>query len=205
MNVLSESPKIYTINNFLSDIECNHFINISKDKMQKALVSGDTTGMISNGRTGKNCWVQHNFDAITKNIAEKISKLVKIPLENAESYQIIYYDLNGEYRQHYDGWLFDNSEKSLRNMKYGGQRLITALVYLNDVESGGGTKFTKLNLEVNSEKGKLLVFENVHAGTNLRHELSEHAGMPVLKGEKWAFNLWFREASREKLYDLKKK
>lgn len=26
-----------------------------------------------------------------------------------------------------------------------------------------------------------------------RHELSEHCGMPVLKGEKYAFNLWFRE------------
>ena len=56
-------------------------------------------------------------------------------------------------------------------MKYGGQRMKTALVYLNDVESGGGTKFTKLNMEVNAEKGKLLVFENVHSGTNKRHEL----------------------------------
>lgn len=204
MNVISESPKIYTIDNFLSNSECEHFINISKDKFQPALVSGDNGGVISNGRTGKNCWIKHNFDEITKNIAEKISNLVKIPLENAESYQIIYYDLNGQYRQHYDGWLFDNSEKSLRNMKYGGQRLMTALVYLNDVESGGGTKFTKQNIEINSEKGKLLIFENVHAGTNLRHELSEHAGMPVIKGEKWAFNLWFREESREKLYDFNK-
>ena len=41
----------------------------------------------------------------------------------------------------------------------------------------------------------------MHAGKNIRHELSEHAGMPVIEGEKWGFNLWFREQSRQKLYD----
>ena len=161
-------------------------------------------GFVSNGRTGQNHWVLHNTDNITKKIGEKIAEQVGIPLENAEAYQVIYYDKTQEYRQHYDGWLFDGSEKSRRNMKYGGQRMKTALVYLNDVEAGGGTKFTKLNLEINAEKGKLLVFENVHSGTNKRHELSEHAGMPVIEGEKWAFNLWFREESRQKLYDYNK-
>jgi hypothetical protein len=85
-------------------------------------------------------------------------------------------------------------------MKYGGQRMKTALVYLNNVDEGGGTRFTKLNKEVNAEKGKLLVFHNVHDGTHNKHELSEHAGMPVIQGEKWAFNLWFREETRKVLY-----
>ena len=204
MEIINNSPKVYIINNFLTDEECEHFINISKDNIKPALVSGDKEGYVSNGRTGQNCWLKHNFDSITKSVANKISEEVGIPIENAEAFQIIYYDKTQEYKQHYDGWLFDGSEKSKRNMKYGGQRMKTALVYLNDVESGGGTKFTKLNMEVNAEKGKLLVFENVHSGTNKRHELSEHAGMPVIEGEKWAFNLWFREESREKLYDYNK-
>ena len=33
----------------------------------------------------------------------------------------------------------DGSEKTLRCMKYGGARIKTALVYLNDVEEGGST------------------------------------------------------------------
>ena len=202
-NLLNNTPKIYTITNFLNDDDCKHFINISRDKIKPALVSGDKQGFVSNGRSGQNHWIIHNTDNITKMIGEKIAQQVGIPLENAEAFQVIYYDKTQEYRQHYDGWLFDGSEKSRRNMKYGGQRMKTALVYLNDVEEGGGTKFTKLNLEVNAEKGKLLVFENVYNGTNKRHELSEHAGMPVIEGEKWAFNLWFREESREKLYNYK--
>ena len=204
MEIINDSPKVYTIDNYLSDEECEHFINISRNHIKQALVSGDKEGFVSNGRSGKNHWLQHNRDNITKKIGEKIAEQVGIPLENAEAYQVIYYDKSEEYRQHYDGWLFDGSEKSRRNMKYGGQRIKTALVYLNDVDEGGGTKFTKLNLEVNAKKGKLLVFENVYSGTNKRHELSEHAGMPVIQGKKWAFNLWFREESRQKLYDYDK-
>ena len=30
--------------------------------------------------------------------------------------------------------------------------------------------------------------------------MAEHAGMPVIKGYKYAFNLWFRECSRNMLY-----
>ena len=193
---ISEDPLVYTINNFITNDECEHMIEISKDKIEPALVSGEKEGFISNGRTGKNCWIKHDHDNITLNIAKKIANEVNIPLVNAESFQVIYYDKTQEYKQHYDGWLFDGSEKSKRNMKAGGQRMLTSLVYLNNVEQGGGTKFTKIDKEVNAEKGKLLIFSNVHKGTNKRHELSEHAGMPVLEGEKWAFNLWFREQDR---------
>ena len=30
--------------------------------------------------------------------------------------------------------------------------------------------------------------------------MSQHAGMPVIKGEKYAFNLWFKECRAKKLY-----
>ena len=201
MEVFSDNPSIYTIDKFITHEECEHMINISRDKIKPALVSGDKKGIISKGKSGQNCWIKHDFDTITKRIAHKISKEVKLPLQNAESFQVIYYDKHQEYRQHFDGWLIDGSEKSRRNMKYGGQRLLTALVYLNNVEKGGGTRFTKLNIDVQAESGKILVFRNVHESSNRRHELSEHAGMPVLEGEKWAFNLWFREANTKRIYN----
>ena len=78
--------------------------------------------------------------------------------------------------------------------------MATALCYLNDVEEGGGTRLTKANVDISAKKGKLLVFWNVQENTNIRHYLAEHAGMPVIKGYKYAFNLWFRECSRNMLY-----
>ncbi len=64
------------------------------------------------------------------------------------------------------------------------------------MKKGGHTEFPKLNISVPPEKGKLLVFHNCNAGTDVRHQLSLHAGRPVEEGEKWAFNLWFRAEKR---------
>jgi hypothetical protein len=133
-------------------------------------------------------------------VAKSIAEQVNIPLENAEKFQIIHYDENQEYRNHYDSWEHDGSEKTLRNMKYGGARMRTALVYLNNVEEGGGTRMSKLNITIEPREGRLLVFDNVYPGTNKKHLLSEHAGTPVIRGEKYAFNLWFRECNRSMLY-----
>ena len=200
MKIICSDPSIYTIDNFLSPSDCKYFIDISKKKLKRALVSGDNKGYVSDGRTGQNCWLKHNTDEKILNIGQKISSHLDIPLENAEAFQVIYYDKDQEYRKHYDGWDLDGSVKSRRNMKYGGQRIKTAFVYLNTVQKGGGTKFTKLNLEIEPVIGKLLVFSNVYSKSNKRHHLSEHAGLPVIEGEKWAFNLWFREESRLVLY-----
>lgn len=199
-NVVNKSPLVATYNNILTDEECEHFIAISKDKLQRALVSENNGGVTSNGRTGSNTWISHDHDEITYNVGKRIAKIINMPLECAEKYQLIYYGPNEEYRKHYDGWEHDGSEKSLRCIKYGGQRLRTALCYLNNVEKGGGTKMTKLNITVNAEKGKLLVFDNTYENSNIKHPLSEHAGLPVEEGEKYAFNLWFRECSRSILY-----
>lgn len=90
-------------------------------------------------------------------------------------------------------------KKQRRNMKYGGQRLLTALVYLNDVEEGGGTNFPKKNIVVKPTIGSMLVFNNCIGNTNQKDMNSLHGGMPVIKGEKWAFNLWFREVPMSKI------
>ena len=193
---LSDEPKVFVIDNFITNEECEHFINISKPNLMQALVSNDKTGFVSQGRTGKNYWIPHSVDKVTKEVGERIAKQVGVPLNTSEQYQVIYYGKTEEYRQHYDSWEHDGSEKSKRCMRYGGQRMYTALCYLNDVEEGGHTRFTKLNIKVEAKKGRLLIFHNVYEGSNKKHFLSEHAGMPVLKGEKWAFNLWFREKPR---------
>lgn len=200
LQVLYNEPKIYIIDNFITEDECNHMINISKNSMENSLVSDGKSGVLSSGRTSKNAWIKHDFDEITKRIGTKIANQVNMPLENAEAFQVIYYGVGCEYRNHYDSWDHDGSEKTLRCMKFGGARLKTALVYLNDVEEGGSTQLPRVNIDVSAKQGKLLVFENTYAGTNIKHPLSEHAGMPVIKGEKYAFNLWFKECNARKLY-----
>lgn len=188
-----KSPKIFTIDDFISKSDCQHFITLSKNKLKKAGVAGDSKSIQSLGRTNKNCWVKHDNDNITLKTVKKIADLIGFPPSHAESFQIIHYSKGQKYEYHYDGFPVDDSVKSKTYLKKGGQRMVTALVYLNDVEEGGGTGFCKLKLEVEPKMGRIVVFESFNQGTNTMNPKSLHSGRPVIKGEKWAFNLWFRE------------
>lgn len=198
--VLNKIPLVYTIDNFIDDNQCDHIIKISEDNLEPALIASEGKGTAIKGRTGLSCWIRHNKDNILKEVCEKISKLVEIPLKNAECVQVIYYDKNQEYRKHFDA--FDKSTaKGFKHTKWGGNRVVTCMVYLNNVESGGSTSFPNLDLEVKPKKGKLLVFYNCENEKYEKpHKNSLHAGSPVLEGEKYAFTLWFREKDVKKNY-----
>ena len=198
--ILNESPLIYTIDSFLDDNQCDYITNISKNKLKRAVVVSEGKGIMTEGRTGLSYWIKHDIDDITKEICERISKLVEISLTNAENMQVIYYNKDQEYRKHFDAFN-KNVSIGLNHTKWGGNRVVTCMVYLNNVESGGSTSFPNLDLEVKPKKGKLLVFYNCENEKYEKpHKNSLHAGCPVIEGEKYAFTLWFREKDVKKNY-----
>lgn len=72
--------------------------------------------------------------------------------------------------------------------------------YLTDVANGGGTAFhagLPDEVVVTPKKGRLLVFYNCEETSARRHPRSVHAGLPVIQGEKWIANLWFRGSPYE--------
>jgi prolyl 4-hydroxylase len=75
-------------------------------------------------------------------------------------------------------------------------RFATILFYLNDDMEGGETTFPRwLNtetseaLKVKPEKGKAILFYNLLPDGNY-DERSQHAALPVTKGDKYLTNLW---------------
>ena len=189
---LSVDPLIQVIDNFVSAENCNYLIEKGKPKLGKALVSSASGGIESPGRTGSNGWLSIGDDSLLNEISLSISNCVQIPLENAENMQLIHYASGQEYRPHFDAYDL-NSDRGIRCTKNGGQRLVTALLYLNDVKKGGGTIFPKLDIVVEAKAGRVLLFANTLLNESMRHPLSLHGGLPVEEGEKWAVNLWFRQ------------
>ena len=90
-------------------------------------------------------------------------------------------------KAHWDGY----PASVVRTMPTG-QRLVTALGYLTTVASGGGTLLAH-GMVVPALQGRLLVLHNTGHGSTSLDLASRHAGLPVGSGEKWAFNLWFKE------------
>lgn len=189
---LHGEPLVHLFDNFLSATEVTHLLTAGAGKLEPAKVSLADKGASSKGRTGRNCWIPHHHDTAIAALCERISILVGLPLQQAESLQLIHYFATQEYAPHFDAW-DAATEAGQRCMARGGQRLVTCLLYLNDVEAGGGTTFPKLDITVAARTGRMLIFHNCHVGTTIRHPASLHGGMPVLAGEKWACNLWFRE------------
>jgi prolyl 4-hydroxylase len=189
---LCTEPTVWLFENFASEAEMAAIVAAASALLKRAEVSGAAGGFVSDGRSGSNCWVPHKHDKLTRQLAQRISALVGIALDHAESYQVVHYGPTQEYRAHFDAW-DASTERGQRCMARGGQRLVTTLLYLNEVTGGGATAFPKLKIEVAPRKGNLLLFHNCQAGSTLRHELSLHGGLPVTQGEKWAANLWFRE------------
>ena len=187
------NPRVEVIENVITQEICDHFIGLAIQDLAPSTVLGKGSDIVfDERRTSKNCWIAHDKTDITFALAKKISDIVAIPLKNAESFQLIYYAENQEYQPHFDA--FDiKTPSGKHHMKRGGQRLKTALIYFNNVLEGGGTIFPELNIIVKAKMGRMVVFENCYAGTIKPHKKSLHGGMPVIKGEKWAANLWFRE------------
>ena len=68
-----------------------------------------------------------------------------IPENKYESFQILQYKEGQFYRRHHDS---SNTNKN----KPAGHRVLTFFLYLNDVEEGGETRFTNLDISVTPKK-----------------------------------------------------
>jgi prolyl 4-hydroxylase len=192
VTLYSSDPIIYVVSNFISDSECQAFIDVGRDNMERATVISDGEHEVHASRTNSYCWVQHDNNDLVHEVSKRFSILVKMPINNAEQFQLVHYGPGTEYKPHFDA--FDkNTEEGKKNWFPGGQRMITALAYLNDVEEGGETSFPDIGVSVKPNKGDVVVFHNCIDGTSDINPNSLHGGSPVLKGEKWAVNLWFRQ------------
>ena len=109
-----------------------------------------------------------------------------LPDAQGEFLSVMRYRPGEQYRPHFD--IVPPGPDLDRN----GQRIKTALLYLNDGYEGGETEFLTTGLKVKGRPGDVLVFSNVLSG-NRGDPASRHAGLPVVSGEKWLASKWFRE------------
>jgi prolyl 4-hydroxylase len=187
------APRIVVLGNVLSDEECDALIEYCVPRMERSSVVADEEGNIQvhPNRTSRDVMLRRGETAMIARIEARLAALAQWPVERGEGMQVLRYDMGDEYRAHFD-WMNPDLPGLSRHMEVGGQRLGTFVLYLSAVESGGGTSFPAVGLEVMPTKGGGLFFLN----TNDRHapdRLTLHAGSPVIKGVKFVANKWLRQ------------
>jgi prolyl 4-hydroxylase len=184
---------VILLGNVLSDEECDAIVAHCGTRYTRSTVTAEADGasVVHEGRTSEMAFIQRGEAEVAERIDRRLAALAHWSPECTEPFQLQKYGQTQEYRPHYD-WLDPDSAGHRSHLARGGQRLATFVLYLCDVEQGGGTVFPSLGLEVFPKKGNALWFLN----TDSNHQPDTqtlHGGAPVVKGTKIIANKWLRQ------------
>ena len=191
--LLSANPVVFFIDDFLPADDCARIIEAGRGGQARGEVALNGVTTVSEQRTNTEAKLQQWDDPHLAAFIERIADVVRLPPEHSEMVRVLAYREGEKFDAHQDGFGTFMPEDILL-MAEGGQRLFTALCYLNDVEEGGATLFPKLKLAVLPRRGRLLVFANTAAGSDQVYDHADHAGALVSKGEKWVASTFWRQS-----------
>ncbi|KDP42883.1 hypothetical protein JCGZ_23825 [Jatropha curcas] len=201
--VISWSPRIIVLHNFLSTEECDYLRAIALPRLQTSTVVDAKTGkgIKSNVRTSSGMFLslEERKYPMVQAIEKRISVYSQVPVENGELIQVLRYEKHQFYKPHHDYF------SDAFNLKRGGQRVATILMYLSDDVEGGETYFPMAGtgecscggkvvkgLSVKPIKGDAVLFWSMGLdGQSDPNSL--HGGCEVLAGEKWSATKWMRQ------------
>lgn len=187
--------KLYTIDNFLSDEECNYVITKIEEKSERSKISGNQRGWdVSDYRTSSTANLPIDDDII-KRIDDKIHEATGSPKELGELIQGQKYEVGQEFKMHTD--YFDKGAPDYDiHVNDKGQRIMTFMIYLNDVEHGGETFFHNLGIKFKPKKGQAVVWHNIDEN-GVENYNTLHSGLPVIQGTKYIITKWFRAGKEQ--------
>ena len=183
----TDRAEIWGVTGFLSQPECVQVIEMIDRVAQPSRLFESTYA--KNYRTSYSGDVERG-DPFVRMIERRIDDLLGIPHTYGETMQGQRYTPGQEFKQHND-WFYTKAPYWKDEKRRGGQRSFTAMIYLNAVDEGGTTDFTKIGLSIPPQPGVLLIWNNTLTdGTP--NEDTMHAGTPVERGVKYVITKWYR-------------
>lgn len=141
-------------------------------------------------RTSETCDLAADEPAVLE-FEQRLLALNGIDPKFGEPLQGQRYDIGQEFKPHSD-WFNPGGADYEKYCAVAGQRTWTFMVYLNDVDAGGGTRFKALKKTFKPEAGKLLCWNNRKTDETVNSHTVHH-GMKVRKGMKYVLTKWYRE------------
>ncbi|SFU78443.1 2OG-Fe(II) oxygenase [Nitrosospira multiformis] len=187
------ASEILFIDNFLSSEQCNLIL----EELDFALWEPSLTYMpqedgirrniLSSYRvseTAQQKWFSEELQMIVTGIERRIQSLFDLNIANLEYWQATNYPITGSFCYHLDSGYWETH--------YAGDRILTVLLYLTTPQEGAGTHFRALDIHVEAQAGRLLVWSNLFPNGRCNHRMI-HSSVPLLKGKKTTLVTWLRQ------------
>jgi len=184
------SPKVamFIRKNFLDQETCTELMRlIDLDRRPSTIADPNGDNYF---RTSETCDL-NSADPTVKRVELAIAELLGILPAHGESLQGQRYEVGQEFKAHTD-YFEPTGQDYAKYCTVSGQRTWTVMIYLNEVEAGGATRFKAIDKIVQPETGKLLAWNNLRPNGTVNPSTLHHA-MKVRGGTKYVITKWFRE------------
>lgn len=141
-------------------------------------------------RTSETCDLDAT-DPIVAEVEARIIDFIGLDPAHGEPIQGQRYAVGQEFKGHTD-YFEPQGVDFHKYCSIAGNRTWTAMIYLNEPEAGGATRFKAIDKIVQPETGKLLCWNNLRPDGS-PNPSTIHQGMKVRAGAKYVITKWFRE------------
>ncbi|EDW71990.2 uncharacterized protein Dwil_GK10713 [Drosophila willistoni] len=194
VEILNNLPFVAIYHDVLYDREIEELKRLAVPTITRSTIYDyDKEGNVPvNFRTSNSVFLLNNASYLVDILRQRVADMTHLNVfkNSSDDLQVMNYGLGGYYRYHFDFFGKDESPNKLL-----GDRIITVLIYMTDVQQGGATVFPALRITNFPKKGSALIFRNLD--NNISPDPSTlHAGCPVLFGSKWAATKWIYSAEQ---------
>jgi prolyl 4-hydroxylase len=184
----NERLELYTLDDFLTPGDCDRIVSLIAHHLQPSTLSYASNDKAF--RTSQTAELCHLKSPVALNLDEKICRTLGVRAEYSEGIQAQRYDVGQQFKAHWD-YFPVGSDIYRRLAGVRGNRTWTFMVYLNEGMTGGATRFTELDLEVQPKRGMALFWNNLRPDGTPNPD-TMHCGEPVIAGHKIIITKWFR-------------
>ena len=184
------SPKVelFQRREFIPPDLCNDLIAlIDKDRRPSTIADDNGDAYF---RTSETCDLSADESAVQR-LEALFVELNGIDPAHGEPVQGQRYDVGQEFKAHTD-YFTPGGPDYRKFCSVAGNRTWTFMIYLNEVEAGGATRFKAVGKSFQPELGKLLCWNNRRPDGSVNPSTLHH-GMKVRKGVKYVITKWYRE------------
>jgi prolyl 4-hydroxylase len=178
----------FVLRDFLNANECAALCALIDERRRPSTIADDQG--IANFRTSETCDLDRRHPLVAE-VQARLSALTGIPVAQGEPLQGQRYAPGQEFRPHTDTFNPGGADYYLHCAE-AGQRSWTAMIYLNEPEDGGATRFRTIGKTIRPETGKLLAWNNLLPDGS-PNPATLHQGMKVRRGAKYILTQWYRE------------